>query len=119
MTKGYSGADADNITIDSIRRGDVTLEDVRIHPDTLEQQARVAEKNGNPQLAANFRRAAELTDLPDEEIMIMYEALRPQRSTAEELRSIATDLKSREAHLNAELFNQAADVYQRRELVKR
>ena len=119
MTKGYSGADADNISVDAIRRGEVTLDDVRIHPDTLEQQAQVAEDNGNPQLASNFRRAAELTGLPDEEIMELYEALRPQRSTAEELRSIASDLKARDAHLNADLFNQAADVYQRRGLVKK
>lgn len=51
--------------------------------------------------------------------MKLYEALRPQRSTAEELRSIASELRSRDAHLNAELFNQAADVYQRRGLLKK
>jgi propanediol dehydratase small subunit len=119
MSKGYSGTDADEISVDTIRRGDVTLDDVRIHPQTLEHQARVAEQNGNPQLAANFLRAAELTGLPDEEIMKLYEALRPQRSTVEELRSIADDLTSRGAPRNAELFTQAADVYQRRGLIKK
>jgi len=119
MSKGYSGIDAAEISVDDVRRGDITLDDVRIHPDTLEHQACVAERHGNPQLAANFRRAAELALLPDEEIMDLYEALRPQRSTIEELRIIATRLTSKGAHRNAELFIQAADVYARRELAKK
>lgn len=119
MSKGFSGTDAAEISVDDIRRGDVTVDDVRIHPDTLEHQACVAEGHGNPQLAANFRRAAELASLPDEEIMDLYEALRPHRSTIEELRSIATRLSSKGARLNAELFTQAADVYARRDLAKK
>ena len=119
MNKGYSGVDSAEISVEDVRRGDVTLDDVRIHPDTLEHQACVAERHGNSQLAANFRRAAELTLLPDEEIMELYEALRPQRSTTDELRSIAARLTSKGAHRNAELFMQAADVYARRNLAKK
>jgi propanediol dehydratase small subunit len=119
MSKGYSGINADEITVDNIRRGDITLDDVRIHPDTLEHQAQVAESKGNPQLAGNFRRAAELTRFTDEEVLRLYEALRPNRSTAQELHSIAQDLNSRGAQRNAELFLQAADVYARRGLDKK
>lgn len=119
MSKGYSGINADEISVDDICRGNVSLDDVRIHPDTLEHQAQIAESNGNSQLAANFRRAAELTHLPDEEVLQLYEALRPNRSTAQELRDIAEDLASRGAQKNAALFLQAADVYQRRGLVKK
>lgn len=119
MSKGYSGIDADEITIGSIRHGDITLDDIRIHPDTLEHQAQVAEDKGNPQLAGNFRRAAELTHLSDQEVMRLYEALRPNRSTAAELQAIAKDLESRGAHKNAELFLQAAEVYARRGLAKK
>ena len=37
----------------------------------------IAQQHGNPQLADNLRRAAELTELPDEEVLAIYEALRP------------------------------------------
>jgi len=119
MSKGYSGINADEITVDNIRRGDITLDDIRIHPDTLEHQAQVAEDKGNPQLAGNFRRAAELTGFLDEEVLRLYEALRPNRSTTQELQAIAQNLETRGAHRNAELFLQAADVYARRGLTKK
>ncbi len=118
MNKGYSGTSVDKISVDAIRRGEITLDDVRIHADTLERQAVVAERNGNPQLAENFRRAAELTGFSDEEIMDLYEALRPQRSTVQELGEIAKTLSARGACRNAELFIQAADIYVRRNLAK-
>jgi propanediol dehydratase small subunit len=118
VSRGYSGIDADEISVDAIRRGDITLDDVRIHPDSLKHQAQVAKRNGNPQLAENFLRAAELTDLSDVEVMALYEALRPHRSTTQQLLEIADDLTSKGAHRNAELFTQAADVYARRGLVK-
>ena len=119
MSKGYSGINADEISVEDVRRGDITLDDIRIHPDTLEHQAQVAESKDNPQLASNFRRAAELTRFSDEEVLRLYEALRPGRSTAQELRSFAQDLASRGAQRNAEFFAQAADVYQRRGLTKK
>jgi propanediol dehydratase small subunit len=119
VSKGYSGVNADDISVDDIRRGNVTLDDVRIHSDTLEHQARVAESNGNPQLAGNFRRAAELTGFSDEEVLQLYEALRPHRSTVQELSDIAENLVARGAQRNSALFLQAADVYERRGLVKK
>ncbi len=119
MTKGYSGKSVDEIGVDAIRRGEVSPEDVRIHPETLERQARVAEAHGNPQLALNFRRAAELTHLPEADIMRLYESLRPHRSTAGELRDIAEELRTKGAHLNAALFTEAADIYERRGLLRK
>ena len=118
MSRGYSGIDADEISVEAIQRGDITLDDVRIHPDSLKYQAQVAESAGNPQLAENFLRAAELTGLADEEVLALYEALRPNRSSAQQLLEIAVNLKSKGAHKNAELFSQAADVYARRGLLK-
>ena len=67
----------ETVTLDSVRQGLVTMGDLSIHPDTLERQAQVAEEHANPQLAANFRRAAELTALADQEVLDLYEALRP------------------------------------------
>ena len=113
---GFSGKNVSEVTVESIRRGDITLDDVRIHSDTLAHQAEVARENGNPQLAANFLRAAELTSLSDEMVLGYYDALRPGRSTAQDLLNIANTLQAQGAERNAELFRQAADVYARRGL---
>lgn len=114
--KGFSGKNVSEVTVESIRRGDITLDDVRIHPDTLVKQAQVARENGNPQLAENFLRAAELASLSDELVMGYYDALRPGRSTPTQLLEISNDLSKLGAVKNAELFRQAADVYARRGL---
>ena len=114
--KGFSGKNVSEVTVESIRRGDITLDDVRIHPETLEKQAHVARDNGNPQLAENFLRAAELTSLSDELVMGYYDALRPGRSTPTQLLGIADELAKHGAEKNAELFRQAGDVYARRGL---
>ncbi len=113
---GRSGRLAHEVTLDAVRSGDVTIDDVRIHPDTLEHQAQVAESHGNPQLAANFRRAAELTAIPDADVLRIYEALRPHRSTPDDFEAIARWLEERAAPLNAELVREAARVYVRRGL---
>lgn len=116
MTTAFSGRAADSITVEAISRGEVSVDDVRIHPDTLEHQAAVAEQHGNAQLAANFRRAAELSRMADADVMALYDALRPGRSTRDDLLSHAARLEAAGAPRNAELFRQAADVYQRRGL---
>jgi len=116
--KAFSDRALDSVTLDAVRAGDVGIDDLRIHPETLAHQARVAEDNGNPQLAANFRRAAELTALDDVDIMRIYEALRPRRSTLSELEELAAWLSARGADLNAALVREAAAVYQRRGLCR-
>jgi propanediol dehydratase small subunit len=89
------------------------------HPDTLEHQAKVAEEHGNPQLTENLRRAAELTRLPDDEVLAVYEALRPGRSTAAQLTELAGSLNDRRLPRCAALVAEAADVYARRGLTLR
>lgn len=118
MTVAKSGRPVDEITLDAVRAGEIGPDDIRIHPDTLEHQAGVAERSGNPQLAANFRRAAELTALPDADVMAIYEALRPRRSTRAELEAIAERLASAGATLNAALVREAADAYEARGLLR-
>ena len=113
-----SGRPVDRITLDALRAGELTAEDVRIHPETLERQAQVAEAHGNRQLAANFRRAAELTDLPDERVMAIYEALRPGRSSVAELQALAGELESLGAAVNAALVREAAAAYAERGLAR-
>lgn len=117
MTRARSGKDAMDVTLDAIRRGDVTIDDVRIHPDTLQHQAALADAHANPQLGSNLRRAAELALLPDQQVMSIYEALRPGRSTYADLIAIAVDLQQRGATLNASLVREAADAYRSRGLL--
>ena len=114
--RALSGRPVDELTLDAVRRGEVGLADLRIHPDTLERQAVVAEEHGNPQLAANLRRAAELTRLPDDEVLAIYEALRPGRSTPAQLTELAASLGARGLPRCAALLTEAAEVYARRGL---
>jgi propanediol dehydratase small subunit len=114
---GFSGRPASEITIDALRNGELGADDVRIHRDTLERQAQVAEQHANRQLADNFRRAAELTAVPDDQVMAMYEALRPRRSTGAQLEAVAADLDRLGAERCAALVREAAAVYARRGLL--
>lgn len=116
--RALSGRPVDDLTLDAVRAGEVGLADLRIHPETLERQAVIAQRHGNPQLAANLRRAAELTRLPDEEVLAIYEALRPGRSTAAELAALAGSLADRGLPLNAALVGEAAEIYARRRLAR-
>ena len=114
--RALSGRAVDSLTVQAVRAGEVGVADLRIHPDTLEHQAVVAAEHGNPQLAENLRRAAELTRLPDEEVLAVYEALRPGRSTPADLTTLAASLAGRGLPRCAALVTEAADVYARRGL---
>jgi propanediol dehydratase small subunit len=78
----------------------------------------VAEEHGNPQLADNLRRAAELAGQGDEELLSIYEALRPGRSSRAELETIAAHLEAVDAPSCAALVREAAVVYERRGLLR-
>lgn len=114
--RALSGKPVDGLTVEAVRAGEVGVADLRIHPDTLERQAVVAEQHGNPQLAENLRRAAELTRLPDDEVLAVYEALRPGRSTPAQLTGLAASLAARGLPRCAALLTEAADIYARRGL---
>jgi propanediol dehydratase small subunit len=116
--RALSGRPVSGLTLDAVRAGELSQADLRIHPETLERQAAIAHAHGNPQLAANLRRAAELTSLPDDEVLSVYEALRPGRSTVAELTTLASSLASRGLPLNAALVAEAAEVYARRGLAR-
>jgi propanediol dehydratase small subunit len=118
VTRAFSGRDSDGLTLGRLADGRIEPDDVRIHPDTLEAQALVAEQHGNPQLADNFRRAAELALVSEDALMSLYEALRPHRSTAEELDALAVRLDGLPAPRCAALVREAAVVYARRSLLR-
>jgi propanediol dehydratase small subunit len=114
--QALSGRPVGELTLEAVRRGEVSLPDLRIHPGTLEHQAQVAEQHGNPQLAENLRRAGELTGLGDDEVLAIYEALRPGRSTAAQLTALAASLEARGLPRCAALLTEAAEIYERRGL---
>ena len=114
--RALSGKPVENLTVEAVRAGEVGVADLRIHSDTLERQAVAAEEHSNPQLAENLRRAAELTRIADNEVLAIYEALRPGRSTPAELTALAASLAERGLPSCAALVTEAADVYARRGL---
>lgn len=109
---------SEKFTVEAAVNGRLTLADLQMDPATLAHQAVVAEEHGNPQLAENFLRAAELALIDGEEVMALYEALRPHRSTAAELEALRASLDNRGASRCAALVAQAAVVYARRGLLR-
>ena len=94
--------------------------DLQIGAETLRAQAAVAQGAGFTQLGENLTRAAELTAVPNEELLHMYEIMRPGRSTYEQLQEMATRLESHyHATTTAAMVREAAEVYRQRNLLKR
>jgi propanediol dehydratase small subunit len=115
LLKTPTGKRLDDLTMEAVLAGEVGPDDLRIAPDTLRLQAQIADSVGRPQLGENFRRAAELTAIPDEKVLAIYNALRPRASTKEGLLELASELDGTyRATLCAQLVREAADVYERR-----
>lgn len=120
LLKTPTGKRLDELTMDAVLAGEVAAEDLRIAPETLRLQAQIADRMGRPQLAQNFRRAAELTALPDEMVLSIYNSLRPRASTKQQLIDIADELEGTySATMCARLVREAADVYERRDILAR
>jgi propanediol dehydratase small subunit len=120
LIKTATGKSLADITLDTVVSGAVKAEEIRITPQTLEYQAQIGESIGRPQFARNLRRAAEMTAVPDARILQMYNALRPNRSTKAELLAIADELETKySAKVCATFVREAADVYERRNVLKK
>ena len=113
-----AGVPMSDVTLEALRAGRLDPQDIRATPETIERQAAVALAAGRRPLAENLARAAELTSVPDETILEIYTALRPHRSTAEELEAWARRLEGELAAPKvAALLREALDVYGRRGLL--
>jgi propanediol dehydratase small subunit len=118
LIKGRGGKVLDDITLERVVAGEVTLDDLRITPAALRMQAEIASAAERDRLAGNFERAAELVEVPQDFIMEVYELLRPGRASdkaplmaaAQKLREIYGAIKM------ARFVEEAADVYERRGL---
>jgi propanediol dehydratase small subunit len=119
LVKTATGKTLDDITLDAVMSGAVQADEIRITPQTLEYQAQISESIGRPQLAGNMRRAGELTRVPDERVLAMYNALRPNRSTKAELLAMADELENQfQARVCANFVREAAGVYEARGVLK-
>ena len=90
-------------------------DDIKISAEMLRAQGEVADQAGNAPMKKNFERAAELTNVPDDVILRMYNKLRPNRATKTELARMAEELLEKYQAPNcAKLVLEAAEVYEKR-----
>jgi len=116
--KAASGRRLSDITLEAVAAGEVNFNDLQVSAETLRAQARIARQAGYPQLAGNLSRAAELTAVPNDELLRMYEALRPGRSTYAEMIALATRLEQVYGAVETgRLAREAAEVYLQRGLL--
>lgn len=118
MVKSARGKPLADFTLEAVEEGAVTLADLRITPQALRDQARIAEHAGRPTLGRNFERAAELVDVPQDELLRIYELLRPGRARDKaELLAAANLLRDTYgANRMAAFVEEAAEIYERRGL---
>jgi glycerol dehydratase small subunit/propanediol dehydratase small subunit len=116
--RGQRGKSLDDITLDAVMAGEVTMEDLRITPQALADQAEISRAAKRPTLALNFERAAELVGVPQDFIMSSYEMLRPGRAKSKEqlLEVAKTFRQTYKAERMATFIEEAADIYERRGL---
>jgi len=111
-----SGRRLEDVTLAGVRAGSLAPDDTRATAATLALQARVARAAGRAQLADGIERAAELTCVPEDELLAVYTALRPGRSSVGELEAWAARLDELGAAHNAAFVREAADAYRARGL---
>lgn len=118
---GKRGLPLDQITLEAVMAGQITMADLQITPRALRDQAEIAADAARATLALNFRRAAELVEVPQDLIMGTYELLRPGRAkTRAELTDRAALLRrDYQAHAIADFIDEAAEIYDRRGLFAR
>lgn len=119
LVKTPTNRSVDELTLEGVMEGKVTNDDLKIRPETLYMQAEIAEDANRKAFAKNLRRAAELIPVPDEKLLEIYNALRPHRSTKEELLVIADELEDKyDSKINSALIREAAEVYEKRDILR-
>lgn len=94
-------------------------DDLKTHADTLRMQAKIAYRDGKKQFGDNLMRAAEMTAIPDEEVLEIYNLLRPNRTDKKTLLQAAEKVRrDYGANAIAALIESAAQVYEKRGIAK-
>lgn len=115
-----SGVPLREITLEKAISGEIGGDDLRITAETLRRQADIAAAAGQPALAANLRRAAELTAIPNEKLLEVYNAMRPHRATKAELEALCDELETGYgARETAAFVRSAIPVYEAKRLFRR
>jgi propanediol dehydratase small subunit len=113
----HSGRALEELTIEGVLSGRLNADDFRISSETLVHQAEMAEAAGYRQFADNLRRAAELTNFTNQELIDIYDLLRPGRASHEQLIELAKKFElGRGSPRIAALIREAAEVYHARAL---
>jgi propanediol dehydratase small subunit len=119
LVRTPSGLTLADLSLDAARRGTVVSDDVRATAETLGLQAEVARAAGRTQLAEGIERAAELTRVPDDQLLAIYTALRPGRSSFDDLEGWAQRLDDLGAPRTAAFVREAAVAHRDRALLAR
>jgi propanediol dehydratase small subunit len=115
-----SGRLLSSVTLDAAAAGEIDAADLQVSAATLRAQAELAYQAGYRELAQNLQRAAELTAVPNQELLRMYELMRPGRSTYSQLTDMADRLENEfDAPITAAFVREAAEVYRSRSLLHR
>lgn len=118
--RSATGRALSDITLEAVEQDLLSAADLQIDAETLHAQAEIARRAGYPQLAANLTRAAELTAVPNEALLRLYETLRPHRATFDELEALAESLMAEYgASATAAFVREAAEAYRARGLLRR
>ncbi|MGV0168715.1 diol dehydratase small subunit [Furfurilactobacillus sp. WILCCON 0119] len=119
LIKSPTGKSVNDITLENVVNDKITPEDLRITPATLKAQGQIAKNAGRAAIQSNFDRAAELTAIPDDRLLEMYGALRPYRSSKQELLDMANELEQQyHATISANFVREAAKNYEIRKKLK-
>ncbi len=120
LISSKTGKKLEDVTMENIMNGNIGIDDISISKNTLMLQAKVALEDGKTQLAENFVRAAELIAVPDDEILQIYNSLRPYRSTQRELNDIADKLENKyDAPICAGFVRETLEVHKKRDILRK
>ena len=118
LIRSKTGKKLEDITMESVIKGDISIEDLSISKDTLILQAKVALDQGKEQQAENFVRASELIGVPDQKILEIYNMLRPYRATEKQLKEISQELRTKyNAPICAAFVEETLEVYKKRDIL--
>lgn len=113
------GTNIKDITLENYSAGKINRNDCRTSRNSLLFQADIARQDGNNHIAKNFERAAEMVGISSERIIEIYNALRPYRSTEEELYEITSELRNQYyAEKVAEFVEDAILIMKKRRKLK-